>query len=274
MKITGQKLALTYLIQGFSNQRLSPSLLFIGPEESGRRSTAIELAKVFVCKNTESKSDDFQRCDECSSCQKIRDNNHPDFLIIDRKSQAIIIKEKAETQTAIKIESIRYLDKFLRLLPTESQRRFVIIDEANKMTIDAANALLKILEEPPPMAQIVLISKDTKSLPATIASRCAVVRFLPRPLKDLPALEPLNIADYELDEFFELIANTNWRREGRKHAEEALSRILAPFQKKWDEGDLSQEANIKAVLAARRQIDRNVAPRLVLENLYLELFPQ
>jgi len=276
MKSQIQKLALTYLTQGLKTDRLSPSLFFVGPEGSGRKKTALELSKCYVCRNPpiESGADDFPRCNSCPSCERIQNNNHADLLIIDRATQAIIIKEKPETQTAIKIESVRYLDKFLRLLPTESKRRMVIIDEANKMTVDAANALLKILEEPPPMAQIVLISTDIHSLPSTIASRCAIVRFQPVFQENQTEIEPLNIDDYTLDEFFELVANTNWRREGRKQAEQALNRILASYQKKWTEGDASQAASIKAVLAARRQIDRNVSPKLVLESLYLELSPQ
>lgn len=265
--------AFRYLSQGLKNNKLSPSLLFVGEANSDRLFAAIELVKCFSCQSPEPQTtnEGLPRCGLCSACERVEANNHPDLLIINRTSQATIIKEKAETQTAIKIESVRYLDKFLRLRPSESQRRCVVIEEADKMTLEAANALLKILEEPPANTQIVLITKDIKAFPPTIASRCAIVRFPSRPHQASSEVEPLDIEDYELDEFFELVSNTNWRREGRKQAEDALRRILLPIQKKWEAGDLSQERRIKAILAARRQIDRNVTPKLVLENLYMEL---
>lgn len=306
MNILGHDFILRYLYQGLSTGRLSPSLLFVGTEGVGKRSTALELAKCFSCRSPSDKNAAiFSRCDRCTSCERMAENNHSDLLILDRKSQAVILREKTETQTAIKIESIRYMDKFLRLLPTEGQKRTVIIDEAQKMTIEATNALLKILEEPPPSAQIILIVTDERSLPPTILSRCAILRFKPVPapvLADWLATqlgadeksasaaahaaegsfaravallqnpdEEFQIEDYELDEFFELVTNTNWRREGRQQAETALRRILASAQKKLEQGDPSQTRRMKMVLDARRQLDHHVSPKLVLENLYLEM---
>src|SRR4051812_11824158 len=121
MKITGHDPILTYISAGLNQDRLSPSLLFVGPDGIGKKMVAVELAKTFCCQVPPKKTKDQQLplCDECPSCVRIQGNNHTDLLIINRDLQATLIKEKPETQTAIKIESIRYLDKFLRIRPLE-----------------------------------------------------------------------------------------------------------------------------------------------------------
>ena len=181
MEILGQTNALHYLAEGMKARRLSPSLLFVGPDGVGKRRCAFELAKCFACLESTDNAP-FSRCDRCSACLRVDQNNHSDVLVINRSLQATLLKEKPETQTAIKIDSIRHLDKFLSLKPMEGQRRVVIVDEAQRMTDEAANSLLKLLEEPPNSAQIVLLALNEHTLPSTILSRCAIVRFRPIPI--------------------------------------------------------------------------------------------
>ena len=159
MDILGQPQALHYLSEGIKRGRISPSLLFVGPEGVGKRRCAIEVAKCFGCENIP-KEGTLPRCGKCPRCVRIADNNHADTLLIDRALQATLLREKPETQTAVKIDSVRHAEKFLSLKPLESRRRIVLIDEAHKLTTDAANALLKLLEEPPNKAQIILIAVD------------------------------------------------------------------------------------------------------------------
>jgi DNA polymerase III gamma/tau subunit len=214
---------------------------------------------------------------------------------------------ETESQSSIKIEAIRYVEKFLQLKPTESKKRVVVVDEAQKMTNDAANAFLKILEEPPQNAQIILIANDQKNLPMTIASRCALVRFSPvspRLIEEwlvedqhllidkahdaaersggsfekvLEVLEEgfsdFDLSQYELDEFFDEISKASWRKEGRKQAENVLNQLIENAQKKLEKGDLSQIEPLKELLKTRVAIDRHVNPRLALENIYLKLYP-
>lgn len=284
MEILGQPQALRYLTQGFDRGIISPSLLFVGPDGVGKRLCAMELARWFGCENT---------------------GANQDLLVVNRALQAMVMREKPETQTAIKIESVRHADKFLSLKPFVSQRRVVIIEEANKLTIEAANALLKLLEEPPAQAQIVLVSNDEHALPSTVVSRCAVVRFRPIPTKiiadwlerehavsESAAMEiadraggsfekalalkdeehaTTDLSDYTLDEFFTMLAGTNWRKEGRKQAEAAVTNLIETSQRKLESGDLAQTTRLSALLAARKQIDRNVPVKLVLETLYVKL---
>ncbi len=305
MDILGQPHALHYLTEGLKRDRLSPSLLFVGADGVGKRHCAIELAKCFACEAPPSASGLLPRCGKCRACVQIERNNHADVLLINRELQASLLREKAETQTAIKIESVRHLDKFLSLKPLESRRRTVVIDEAHRMTNDAANASLKLLEEPPNNAQLVLVATNEHALPSTVLSRCAILRFRLVPAKTLAdwlendhavgqekaaeiadrsngsfkkALElkdeervSMELSDYSLDEFFTLLAETNWRKEGRKNAENAVTHLIESAQKKLNSGEIGQARRIEAMLAARRQIDRNVPAKLVLETLFLKL---
>lgn len=282
MNIIGQPIVVAYIEQGLKNNRLSPSLLFAGPDGVGKKTTAIELAKRF---NATEKSD---------------------LLIINKAMQAMILKEKEESQTAIKIESVRTLEKFVHLRPAEGERRVAIIEDAHKLTPDAANALLKVLEEPPNNAQIILLAIDERSLPTTILSRCAVLRFKPLSpeqitrwlidefrmpldeadqigrrangsfarallLKDEGEPSVTDLSSYQMDEFFELLGATSWKKDGRKQAEAAITTLIEKTQKKLEAGDRAQEERLSVLLSARKQMDRHVPPRLVLENLYLKL---
>ena len=305
MNVIGHDRALHYLREGLQTSRLSPSLMFVGPEGVGKRLTALELAKCFTCRQPGAASD-LPRCGTCESCRRVDEGNHLDVFVLDRKSQAAVVNEKVETQNAVKIEAVRHLDKFLRLRPSESRRRTAIIDEAQKMTNESANALLKVLEEPPPQAQIILCAVDEHSLPATIRSRCAVLYFRPVAegplarwletkfaltaerateiadrcggsfrkaveLKEEQAEESLDLSTYDIGEFFELLSRTNFRKEGRRQAEAAATKLIEDAERRLRSGDFSQRARIEAMLEARRRMDRNVSPRLALEALFLKL---
>lgn len=305
MEILGQPLVLHYLNEGLKRERISPSLLFVGPDGVGKRLCAIELAKCFSCEESLTGKESLPRCGQCRPCRQIANNNHADFLVMDRTLQATLIREKPETQTVIKIESVRHISKFLSLKPLESRRRVVIIDEAHKMNNDSANALLKILEEPPHQAQIVLIATNEHSLPPTVLSRCAILRFRAVPAQTISdwlekehavseskAIEladracgsfekalaikdedkpTTDLSDYTIDEFFTLLASTNWRKEGRKQAEAAITNLIESAQKKLEGGEIHQKNRLVSLLAARKHLDRNVPAKLVLETLFLKL---
>jgi len=305
MDILGQPQVLHYLAEGLKREIISPSLLFAGPEGVGKKLCALEVAKCFACEKPDGGPGALPRCGRCRACVQVAGNNHADVLLLDRTLQATLLKEKPESQNAIKIDSIRYLDKFLSLKPLDSRRRVALIDDAHKLTTDAANSLLKLLEEPPNKAQIILIATDEHSLPPTVVSRCAVLRFRPIPVKiiadwldrehavsESKAMDVADraggsfqkalslkdedratteLSDYTLDEFFAMLAGTNWRKEGRKQAESAVTNLIESSQRKLEGGDLNQAGRLTALLAARKQIDRNVPVKLVLEALYVKL---
>lgn len=309
MNIIGQNSAIRYLSEGHRQNRLSPSLLFIGPEGTGKKLTAVAFIKSLFCRtaNSSAHGPSFSACENCDTCHRVENHTHPDLLFVNREFQALTQKEKSGTPTAIKIESIRQLDKFLRLKPLETKKRVVIVDEADKCTLEAANALLKILEEPPLEALIILLATQAKALPSTVRSRCAILPFRSIPtrllatslsdqfglsegaaqdiaveaqgsfskalqIKDEEKNED-NIFSLELDEYLDWLSQPHWRKEPRKRAEKLIHHFIIQAEEKLHKGDLRQSTSLKILTRAQRQIDRHITPRLILENLYFQLEP-
>ncbi len=160
--IYGQERQIAILQKTIMKGRIPNAYLFHGMDGIGKKTTATALAKTLNC--TEGKSDS---CDTCGACRKIDHGNHADLVII--QPQGILIK----------IEEIRKLQDQAKYRPFEGKKRVFIIDDAEKMNIYAANALLKILEEPGPSNLLILITSRPYVLPQTIASRCQKMRFSP-----------------------------------------------------------------------------------------------
>lgn len=134
------------------------SYLFSGPEGVGKKEFAIEFSKMIMCLNDE------KPCNNCKSCIQFQDNNNPDFKII-------------ESEGTIKIEQIRNMQEKIYEKPINARKKIYIIDDAEKMTIEAQNCLLKTLEEPPEYIVIILISSNDNNLLNTIKSRCMEIDF-------------------------------------------------------------------------------------------------
>jgi DNA polymerase-3 subunit delta' len=165
--IKGQDKVIQLLQEALRQNRLASSYLFLGPEASGKKMTAITLAKAANCLENS-----FDPCERCISCLKIEKNQHPDVHIITS------LKENNLSESeAIKIEDIRQLQKDINLRPYEGKKKIFIIDNAHNLTAEASNALLKILEEPPAKSLIILISSKPALLFKTIISRCQILRF-------------------------------------------------------------------------------------------------
>ncbi|AEH44468.1 DNA polymerase III, delta prime subunit [Thermodesulfatator indicus DSM 15286] len=168
-EIKGQEKALAILKQAQEENRLPHAYLFLGPEGVGRETTALSLFRRLLCVKQSG-------CGECVPCKKFERGNHPDVEIIQPQGKSI------------KIEQIRELEAKLYFRPLEAERRFILFTDAEAMTREAANALLKSLEEPPAYTLFVLIAKSTEGLLPTIVSRCQVLRFRPIPKDTLKEL--------------------------------------------------------------------------------------
>jgi len=144
--------------------RLAHAYIFAGQEGVGKTSFSKELAKMIFCNHS-----GVDACDICSNCQRIAADNFSDLLLI--------LPEK--NSRVIKIEQLKHLQDFLNVKPLESKHKMVVIQSADKMNEEAANCLLKTLEEPPFYATIVLIATSLESVRETIRSRCQIVRFSP-----------------------------------------------------------------------------------------------
>lgn len=148
------------LKKSLQRKRIPNSLLFSGPEGVGKRDVALVLAKAMNCLE---KEDDA--CGVCTSCRAIKSGNFPDVLVI--------FPEK----NVLKIEQMREMKQTAYLKPMIGRKRVFIIDKAEKMNEEAANSVLKILEEPPSFTHIILITHNPYLILPTIKSRCQEVSF-------------------------------------------------------------------------------------------------
>ena len=182
-KVIGQVKATEAVKRGVSNGRLSHALLLVGPKHVGKMTLAINLAQFLNCASED------RPCDQCNSCRRIASGNHPDVQTIKREDS----KEAGDSsqRKGIGIDQIREMQHSVNLKPYEGGVRVIIIDGAELMSEEAANALLKTLEEPPADTIFVLITVDEGLLLPTILSRCQKL--------ELPAL-PVHTARQALVE--------------------------------------------------------------------------
>jgi DNA polymerase-3 subunit delta' len=166
--IIGHQLTIASLQAAVRQERLAHAYLFHGEAAIGKRSTALCFAQALNCERA-SLREVIDACGVCRSCQQIEARTHPDFFIIEPDS------ELATPQ--IKIEQVREIEQQIMYRPLIGERKICLIDEADRMTIGAANALLKTLEEPPDHSLFLLITSRPAALPATIRSRCQSLRF-------------------------------------------------------------------------------------------------
>ncbi|WP_028543467.1 DNA polymerase III subunit delta' [Paenibacillus taiwanensis] len=160
--ILGQERAKAILQHGLRADKVSHAYLFSGPRGTGRVQTAITLAKAMFCERMKDDS-----CDECLSCRKIDHGNHPDVHMIVPEGQSI------------KIDQIRDLQREFSYRTHPSGRKIYIMEQADKMTVQASNSLLKFLEEPTSPSIAILIADNGQAMLPTIISRSQWVPFTP-----------------------------------------------------------------------------------------------
>jgi DNA polymerase-3 subunit delta' len=148
------------LKKSLQRARIPNSLLFFGPEGVGKRDTALVLAKAMNC--LKNKDD---ACEVCASCRAIEKGNFPDVMVI------------SPEKNVLKIEQMRAMKQTAYLKPMVGRKRIFIIDQAEKMNEEAANSVLKILEEPPAFTHIILVTHNPYLILPTIKSRCQDLSF-------------------------------------------------------------------------------------------------
>jgi len=165
--------------------RVPGSLLFTGGEGVGKKLFALELAKALNCRQRKG----VEACDECSSCKRIAHSTFPPFSDDDDNRERMIWSEHADVAMArpfkniIRVKPMRELEREANFRPFEGAARVFIVEDADTMNDIAANALLKILEEPPPASHLILTTSNPTALLATIRSRCQIIRFAPIPVE-------------------------------------------------------------------------------------------
>jgi DNA polymerase III subunit delta' len=170
-EIIGHKDIIARFYEAIKNRHVASALLFSGPDGIGKKRVALHLAQALNCL----KFDAHGPCQQCTSCRKIAALNHPEVKIITKE-------EKAKN---LKIEQIFQLRADISLRPVEAIRKVYIIDDAHILTRDAANCLLKTLEEPPPNSLLILITANPSALLITVRSRCQKIEFKPLPAAEV-----------------------------------------------------------------------------------------
>jgi DNA polymerase III subunit delta' len=160
--------------------RLASSFLFAGPAGVGKRTFALKLAQAMLCSSRPEAQ--LDPCGVCDSCTQALAGTHPDFEIVGKpKDKAFIPLESLVGEREHRGQE--GLCHHIAVKPHLGGRRIAIIDDADYLNIEGANALLKTLEEPPPRSVLILIgTSPAKQLP-TIRSRCQLIRFRALPLE-------------------------------------------------------------------------------------------
>ena len=156
-----------YLNKAYRCNRIHHAFLFTGIEGVGRFHVALHFSMMCNCEHAIEVSHVSEPCGTCQSCRRIKNNQHPDMFQIHPDG------------ASIKIDQIRALKKKLSYKPVVARTRFVFMVKANVMTAESANALLKILEEPPTNTIFILIVENQKDVLQNISSRCQQIRFSP-----------------------------------------------------------------------------------------------
>lgn len=158
-KIIGNEKIKQELEQTVNLNKMSHSYMFVGTEGIGKKLVAKEVAKMLLCLN------EPKYCGHCKSCIEFESGNNPDFQIIE------------PDERSIKIDQIRQMQRKILEAPIISNKKVYIIDDADLMTEDAQNCLLKTLEEPPEFVTIILIGSRENNFLSTIKSRCTIIKF-------------------------------------------------------------------------------------------------
>lgn len=158
-------------------------MLLVGPPGVGKTEFSEQLAALLLC---EAVTPRLTACGECHACRWLDAGNHPDFRRVapggddeaeDGNTEKLVEKTRKRSPGIIRIDQIRELESFVFVGSHREGNRVVLITEAEAMNGSAANALLKILEEPPSSVYFILVSTRSKSLLPTIRSRCRVIPF-------------------------------------------------------------------------------------------------
>ena len=209
-EIIGQDKVLKMINAAIKTGKIGQAYLFHGPEGVGKLTTAFFFARAINCLTQDN---ELKPCERCKSCQKIKNFVHPDMLFyfpipkfkaFDNENSAGSGNSKSENEkwdlyqayyklkqkspwqdyqfdktVGIHIEQIRTIQKELLMMPYEGKYRICIMENFDLITIQAANAFLKTLEEPPPNTIFILTVNNLNKLLPTILSRCILIEFFP-----------------------------------------------------------------------------------------------
>lgn len=159
VEMLGHQKVLNTLQAAIKSDNVSHAYIFEGPNGVGKRETALSFSSMLTCEAEDAP------CGQCKSCQLFKENSHPDFV-------EIYFEDKS-----ISVEDIRNILKGLVIKPLYSKYKIIIINDADNMTVQAQNAVLKSLEEPPPYVIFILTVQSGAAMTQTVRSRCQRIFF-------------------------------------------------------------------------------------------------
>jgi len=292
--LPGNEVALRLLCRVVSSGRVSNAYLFKGPKGSPKDAIARHFASTLLC---ESPSDEGRSCGTCKSCRLVSSGNHPDLYVVEKEGASIKIKKSHE----ILREAL--------LRPYQSSRKVFLILDADSLTIEASNALLKILEEPPAYVTFLLTTSNPGAIPDTILSRCQVIpvkAMSPSAVKQLliergvdpeKAGEVAEISGGNLERAMRLLEEEGKATRGAELLEEILASSPVEAAQKYAKLDISRRVDfvddleielvrrlrspegpsepylqaLKTCLKAKERISRNVNTFLTFAILFVDL---
>ena len=184
--VVGHKDILKYISSAVENNRVSHAYILNGVRGSGKKMLANLFAMTLLCE-----TGDNEPCGKCHSCKQAESGNHPD-----------IIRVTHEKPNSISVDDIRtQVNNTVDIKPYQGPYKVYIIPQADMMTPQAQNAILKTIEEPPSYAVFLLLTENAETLLPTINSRCVMLKL--RNIKDTLIkkylMENLEIPDYKAD---------------------------------------------------------------------------
>ena len=191
------------LLESITTGNILHSYMFYGTDGIGKKMIALEFAKMILCNDN-----DNSPCEKCKSCIEFNSNNNPDFFFMEPDGNSI------------KIDQIRNMQKTILEKPIISSKKVYIINDADLMTKEAQNCLLKTLEEPQEYVVIILIASNENNILATVKSRCTKLFFE-------------NISDDDIQKYLkEKIGDVQFEKSMIKLSEGSIGRCIQIAQKK------------------------------------------
>ena len=182
----GHKQEIAHLERAIETGKISHAYIFSGEKGTGKKRLADAFAMTLQCDAPEGKP-----CGECHSCHQAASGNHPDIIYIRHEKVASIGVDDVRTQ----------LTDDIQIRPYNGKYKIYIIPEAEKLTVQAQNAILKTIEEPPEYAIIILMTTNEQIFLDTIRSRCVILHLRPVPNEQVKEylMEQLHVPDYQAD---------------------------------------------------------------------------
>jgi DNA polymerase-3 subunit delta' len=167
--IEGQPRAVGLLQRALESGRVAHAYAFVGGAGSGRTAAALAFAQALLCETGAA-------CGRCRECRLAAEQKHPDLHVIVPTPP----ESNPKGARAIRIGAVRELERQAALRPAMGRHKIFVLDDADRMTGESPQAILKTLEEPPAQTVLILILDRVRAVPATVISRCQLVRFAPR----------------------------------------------------------------------------------------------